>query len=190
MRKVLALFFILAIGAAIFSACEKDDICPPETQTTPILTVGFYNLINQDANKTVPSLRVIGINKDSTDRDTLNTFLDRTSKTEIEIPLMTSENSSTFILIYNSKDRIDTLENGDINVVETGNRDTIQFNYSRKERFVSRGCGYAVTITELEAVLNPKYKDTVQNPGEWIRSIFVQDKNLQDQDTVHVKIYH
>ncbi|MEH6704672.1 MAG: DUF6452 family protein [Galbibacter orientalis] len=183
MKKIFALFFVLAIGLTIFSACEKDDICPDDTLTTPYLKVGFYDFSNQDANKAVPSLRIIGI--DSTGfRDTLNTFIDRSNQTAVDIPLKTSENSSQFLIIYNSRDNEETGE-------ELGNIDTLKFNYTRQERFISRGCGYATSFTDLVTILNPAYtNDTIQNPGEWINAIFDQDENLEHQDTIHVKIYH
>lgn len=190
MKKALALLFIISFSLAILASCEKDDICPNDTLTTPVLKLGFYNISNQDRFKSVPRLRVIGINEDGTLRDTLNTFPDRSSRTEIDIPLRTNESYTSFLFIHNSSDRIDTLENGEINTVELGNIDTLRFNYTRQEEFISRGCGYAVRITELGYNLNPDYTDTIPNNEEWVTSVFVQDPNLQHQDTVHVKIYH
>ncbi|WP_417364331.1 DUF6452 family protein [Galbibacter sp.] len=190
MKKVLALLFIISASLAFFSSCEKDDICPGDTLTTPVLKLGFYNISAQDRFKSVAKLRVIGINEDGSQRDTLNTFPDRTSRTEISIPLRSSQSYTSFLFIKNSSDRIDTLDSGELETVELGNIDTLRFNYTRQEEFISRGCGYAVRITELGYNLNPDYTDTVPNNQEWITSVFVQDPNLQHQDTVHVKIYH
>src|SRR5690606_15842151 len=147
MKKVLTLIFLISASLAFFSSCEKDDICPNDTLTTPILKLGFYNISTQDRFKSVARLRVVGINEDGSRRDTLNTFPDRSSRTEINIPLRTSEAYSSFLFIKNSSDRVDTLENGDIQLIEQGNIDTLRFNYTRQEEFISRGCGYAVRIT-------------------------------------------
>lgn len=190
MKKVLALLFVFSASLALFTSCEKDDICPGDTLTTPVLKLGFYNISNQDRFKSVARLRVIGINEDGTQRDTLNTFPDRSSRTEIDIPLRTSESYSAFLFIKNSSDRTDTLDNGNIEYVELGNIDTLRFNYTRQEEFISRGCGYALRISELGYNLNPDFTDSIPNDQEWITSVFVQDPNLQHQDTVHVKIYH
>lgn len=175
---------------AFFSSCEKDDICPDDTLTTPVLKLGFYNISAQDNFKSVPRLRVVGINEDGSQRDTLNTFPDRSSRTEVSIPLRTNQSYSSFLFIHNSSDRIDTLADGTIRNVEIGNIDTLRFNYTRQEKFISRGCGYAVQITELGYNLNPDYTDSAPNNQEWVTSVFVQQPNLQIQDTVHVKIYH
>ncbi|MCM5664289.1 DUF6452 family protein [Galbibacter mesophilus] len=187
MKKLLIILFVAAIGGAIFSACEKDDICPPETLTTPLLKVGFFNFNNQDTPKAVPKLRVFGVNREEdgsyTIVDTLNTFPDRTNRVAVDLPLKTSENVSTFFIINNSRDN----EEGN----EIGNIDTLQFSYARQERFVSRGCGYGINFFELVTTLNPDYtNDTIQNPGEWITAIFDQETNLEIQDTIHVKIFH
>ncbi|QLE01579.1 hypothetical protein HX109_08380 [Galbibacter sp. BG1] len=186
MKKLLFILFIFGIGAGIFSACEKDDICPPETLTTPYLKVGFFNFNNQEREKAVPKLRVLGVNvaEDGTYTivDTLNTFPDRSNRVAVDLPLKTSENTSTFLLINNSRDN----EDGE----EIGNIDTLQFNYTRQERFISRGCGYGVNFTDLVTILNPDYNDTVQNPNEWVTAIFDQETNLENQDTIHVKIFH
>ncbi|MCF8715013.1 hypothetical protein JM658_09280 [Joostella atrarenae] len=181
MKKLLAVFFILAIGGAIFSACEKDDICPEETQTTPYLKVGFYDFSDQEEEKAVPNLRIIGLDNNDEVVDTLNTFSDRSSQTEVDIPLRTSETTSKFLFIYNSQDDDDGLETGDI--------DTLQFNYARQEYFISRGCGYGVNFSELVSILNPEYTGPDPNPDEWILALLDQDTNLEHQDTIHVKIY-
>ncbi|MCX2681527.1 DUF6452 family protein [Galbibacter sp. EGI 63066] len=180
MKKILTVLFITSLGTAFFSACERDDICPPGDLTTPVLKVGFYNLQNQDSEKRATRLRIRGMDSVGDTLAVLNTFPDRTHRTEVDIPLKTYENSSTFQFIFDSASD----EDGN----ETGNIDTIQFNYVRQERFVSRGCGYAVSFDRLEAVLNPE-QGTTSTEG-WISSIFVQDRNIQHQDTIHVKIYH
>ncbi|MEL4307836.1 DUF6452 family protein [Joostella sp. CR20] len=182
MKKFLAFVFILAVGLAIFSACEKDDICPGDTLTTPYLNIGFYNFNNQDAFKSATKLRIVGI--DSTGyAEIINTFTDRSNQTQVSIPLNTAVNYSQFIFTFNSRDDEETAE-------ELGNQDTLQFNYTRQEYFISRGCGYGVNFTDLATIINPAYKDTVQNTEEWIIAAFDQETNLQNQDTIHVKIYH
>ena len=175
MKNIVLIFIFFVISTTLFSSCEKDDICPPETHTTPLLKIGFFNFSNGDNTKTATALRIVGIENNETLLEPLNTFEDRTNQTEISVPLKAYENTTSFLFIQNSADN----EQG----VETGNIDTLTFNYSRKEHFVSRGCGYSVNIEALETI-------STNNGNEWISAIVVQQQNLQNQDTIHVKILH
>ena len=174
MKKVLILLFVLSITGAIFSACEKDDICPAATQTTPLLVVGFYDNVERDVLKAVPNLRVIGEGMQTP----VTGVPDRGNPTTIELPLKSLENSSAFQFIINSAD--------DENDNETGNVDIIRFTYEPQEIFISRGCGYSVNYNNLDAITNPGEDDT----NEWITGTSVPIRNIVNQDTVHVKIFH
>ena len=58
MKKFICLFLIV-----IFS-CEKDDICPETTQTTPRLVIEFYDLTNPDEILAVPGLYALGLDSE------------------------------------------------------------------------------------------------------------------------------
>ncbi|TRZ43772.1 hypothetical protein DMZ48_10225 [Robertkochia solimangrovi] len=168
---------ILSIAVILFtviSACEKDDICPPGSGTTPLLVVGFYDIQDQETEKSVVRLRVVGEGQD----DPVNTFTDRSSVSEISLPLKSFENSTTFAVISDSAD--------DDNGVETGNIDSIRFDYNVQEKYISRGCGYSVTYTLQEVTLNPGGSDD----DEWIVSYELPVRDITPLDTIHVKIYH
>ena len=175
MKKVIFLFSSLLLIGIIISACEKDDICPPESATTPYLKIGFFDLQDQDTPKAVPRLRVYGQGQNIT----VGTFSDRSSQTEIALPLKNYESSTSFFLVSDSAD--------DSNGQETGNVDLLEVNYQTREYFVSRGCGYAVNYTLNQVNANPDGSDATP----WIVALEVLESAVESQqDTIHVKVYH
>ncbi|MBL7472094.1 DUF6452 family protein [Robertkochia sediminum] len=174
MKKRFFLLAILTLTGAIFSACEKDDICPEGSGTTPYLHIGFFDITDQDVPKSVTRLRAVGLGQNIT----VGTFSDRTSQNEITLPLKNYENATSFYLINDSAD--------DANGVETGDVDLVEFNYQTNEVFISRGCGYAVNYILNQVVNDPEGVDSSQ----WIRALEVVKSSVQPQDTLHVKIYH
>lgn len=174
MKKLFFLLTILTLTGAIFSACEKDDICPPGSGTTPYLHIGFFDITDQDTPKSVTRLRVVGVGQEFT----VGTFNDRSSQTEITLPLKNYDNASDFFLINDSAD--------DAEGTETGNIDLVSFNYQTNERFISRGCGFAVSYVLNQVVNDPDGVDGDQ----WIRALEVVKSSVEPQDTLHVKVYH
>ncbi len=158
------------------SSCESDDICDPDTPTTPRLTITFYG--GDGVLKPVTNLYVVGqeMNPDSG-------FLFNGAST-IHIPLNINENSAKYIFTLNYDDR---------NPANTFT-DTLEFNYSRETLYVSRACGYKVNYT-----LNPK-NDTIPHPvilnnnpddllnGNWMRLIKVIDYNVINENETQINI--
>ena len=58
MKQFIYLFLIVILS------CEKDDICPETTQTTPRLVIEFYDLTNPDVLLQVPGLYALGLSTD------------------------------------------------------------------------------------------------------------------------------
>src|SRR6478672_851923 len=57
MKKI----FLTVLGAALsFSSCEKDDLCDPNTGTTPQLVIEFYDNSNPTVLKNVTDLKITG----------------------------------------------------------------------------------------------------------------------------------
>lgn len=164
----------MTILGVCITACEKDDICPPESATTPYLKVGFFDVSDREIPKAVPRLRVAGVGQEFT----VSTFADRTSQTEISLPLKNYENSTSFLLIRDSA--------SDSTGTEIGNVDLLEINYQTSERFVSRGCGYSVNYTLNEVNSNPDNNDASQ----WIIALEIFESGVEPQDTLNVKIYH
>ena len=95
MKQFIYLFLIV-----IFS-CEKDDICPETTQTTPRLVIEFYDLTNPDVLLQVPGLYALGLSTDGIEIPINNEIV--TTRSSIELPLKTDDTETEFIL-YKSYD--------------------------------------------------------------------------------------
>ena len=173
MKKIIliviaGIFLIIAIPS-----CEKDDICPADTPTTPLLIIRFYDDLNRTEPKSVTSLRVTT----GENNDIVSESLNRKSTDSIALPLKVFENSTAFKLIADSKDDTDTNN-------EIGNADIVTFSYDNKEVFISRGCGFANHYENLTENLN--------NGGDtpWILDIEIQNTTVENQTIAHVKIFH
>ncbi len=168
MKKTGLLLLILI--SIVISSCEKDDICVGEE--IPLLVIEFFdNDVTEETAKAVKKLRVLGEGK----VDAVNPKTDRTDLKSIKLPLRSNENSTAFNLISNSAD--------DDNNVETGNTDTLTFNYDKKEVFVSRACGYVIHYENLSHILQT---DT----DNWIKKIEIKETLVENQAITHVKIFH
>lgn len=174
-------FLILSIATLLF-ACERDDICAATTSTTPRLVVEFYDVVNTDDLKSVSRLSVYGEGL-VTDPDTSldETLVFNTNTNEITLPLLIGNenelNTSRFILEKDTNLRLD--ENDTTN----SNMDIIEISYTTEYVYVSRACGYKSQFIGLS--LNVEADSDL-----WISNIEIVESTLQDEDTVHVRIYH
>lgn len=164
--KIGILFFMGIIGIA---SCEKDDICVEGD--TPLLVIEFYDITDSTTLKNVPTLRVVGEGQSVT----VNTVADRAALNKISIPLKTTTNTTSFILISNSA--------SDDGGLETGNIDTLNFSYQRIEDFLSRGCGFVVNYDSLSA-------SATTDSSNWIQDIQIIRSQVINSDSTHVKIFH
>ncbi len=168
MRKLIRVIFTFLLTITLTS-CEKDDICVEGN--TPLLVLEFFNVADTTAVKNVTALRIVGEGQ----AVTVNTFTDRSNLSSVAIPLRTEENSTTFYLISNSASN----DNGQ----ETGNIDTLTFNYDRIEDFKSRACGFVVNYDNVSTELQT-------GSGNWIADIEVIRASVTNSDSTHVKIFH
>jgi len=167
LKKLIFTGFLFAL-VVLLTHCEKDDICVDGD--TPLLIIRFYDSENTSSLKEVPSLRVVGLGQSST----VNTVDDRSSADSIAIPLRINEANTRFLLIMDSADEDD---------VETGNIDTLTFNYTTNEVFISKACGFVANFEGLTEEL------TVESEN-WIQNTEIVSPLIQKQDSAHVKIFH
>ncbi|MDO6492047.1 MULTISPECIES: DUF6452 family protein [unclassified Cellulophaga] len=168
MKKIGILAAIILFTG--FTSCEKDDICVDGD--TALLIINFYDFeAEEETEKAVAKLRVVGEGKDTT----VDTVVDRTDLKTISIPLRINETSTTYNLISNSADN----EDGD----ETGNTDTVTFNYTTKEVYISRACGYVIHYNDLTSTLTA-------DADNWIKNVEVVETKVENIAVTHVKIYH
>lgn len=166
MKNYLSKLLLLA-SAFLLSTCEKDDICEAGTPTTPRLVIEFYDYTNSITKKTVTDLAIYSPN-------TTNVLLFNAVST-IEVPLETISDSVLFDFVLDSKNPIVSLQN----------LDKIKINYTRKEVYISRACGFKTLFT-----LNTNNGiELIPDSDNWIKEIIIQQYDIINENEVHVKIF-
>lgn len=164
--KRIVLFLLLPY---LFHSCEKDDICTPDTPTTPRLIIEFYDSINTSVLKEVANLQVKGEGAES--------VINFNLVSRIELPLKTNENQTNYQFTINS-----TATTSDLNT------DLIQIDYIRRDIYISRACGFKTyfNLNLLDPIKNnnPEF-DTIF----WIEDIEIIKNSIETEEDVHVKMY-
>ncbi|ESU20293.1 hypothetical protein FEDK69T_28060 [Flavobacterium enshiense DK69] len=163
--KRLTIIAMSLLLANSFWSCEKDDICPEGTPTTPNLVIEFYDAANPETLKPVTNLGVVASG--------FSTGFPYNGVSKITVPLKTNEDQTILQFIQNGSD---TNPNND-------NIDVLTFNYSRNDIYVSRACGYKTVFQLTE---DPILTD---DSSLWILSRFVTQPNIQNENETHIKIY-
>ena len=174
MKKISTLLLLLLLTTA---SCEKDDICPESTPTTPKLILRFYDISNQDDTKNVTSFGVTSLDENG------ETFVlagfNGVTTDSISLPLRIQTTAENFTRFTFYKDFA-----VDDNGIITGNPDVITFAYKREDVYVSRACGFKTIFKEL--IL------TVELDGDnWIiNSEILNNSTVENEISAHVKILH
>ena len=184
MKKTIIILLIITA----FYSCERDDICPESTPTTPHLVIKFFDIDEQSETKEVENLRILSIGDEGLREYQSATTIDSI----IYIPLRTIDNdddpengiTTKFILhkdyFYNDNDTPDI----DTDDFEEGNPDTISITYSTEEIYVSRACGYKTIFNNVEI-------DVETDGDDWIELILFDEPLTVDNETeTHVQIFH
>lgn len=181
---ILSLIILLTL-----QNCERDDICAEGTSTTPRLKVEFYDADSPEDLKSVPRLTAYGeglILDDSgmeIEPTTLSneTIIFNSSENSIDLPLRIDDNIdqertiTRFVFEKDSDLRLD--ETGDSNI------DTIEISYVPEFIYVSRACGFKSVFNDLNV--------TFDDDGDtWISSITVDVTEVNNENTIHVRIFH
>ncbi|WP_026729254.1 DUF6452 family protein [Flavobacterium denitrificans] len=184
MRKIISVLLLFTFG---LSSCEKDDICDPDTPTTPRLVIEFFDADSPSTSKEVTNLKVIG--KDMTEGIIFNENATGETKylangSKISIPLKTDADFSTFTF---------TLDSGNENAAAI-NSDEVRFNYAHQNLYVSRACGFK-TIFQLNPlsdgppISSPFIKVDSDSKGFWMKQIYVKEYNIETENETHIEVY-
>lgn len=184
MKKIISLLLLFTFG---LSSCEKDDICDPDTPTTPRLVITFYDINNSTVLKEVDDLMVIGEGKtegiifNETATDTTQYLANSSS---ISIPLRTDVDSTTYTFVLDS-------QNDNAAAI---NSDQITFNYARNTVYVSRACGFKTIFTlnprsEGPPATTPYDLTDPEGDGFWMRRINVKNYNVELENETHIEVY-
>lgn len=155
-------------------SCERDDLCDENTPTTPRMIVEFRDLIISDNLKNVTGLRI----EDFEDATRVLSGYNNVTEDQMILPLKTDidnmETGITSFRVY--KNYGDTaLENNDIITIE----------YSTKEIYVSRACGYKTIFENVEII--------IENDGDnWMEFAEPENDNQSviNEDEIHFTIRH
>lgn len=163
MKKILFGLFSVLFAMSFFN-CEKDDICEEGTPTTPRMIIEFYDNNNPTNKKTVTDLKITA--------EGLTSSLEYNAVSKIELPLKVNENTVSYSFVLNSASTTLALE------------DKIDINYTRKDVYISRACGYKTVFT-----LNSPNGMALSTPKNWIQEIAVQKTTIENENETHVKIF-
>ena len=170
MKKFIASIIVLNIIVLYLSSCEKDDICPEGTPTTPSLIIEFYNKDNREILKTI-NLEYFA--EGFADVDTI-------TSSRLELPLRVDADNVKWSMTY-----VYTPTTG--NVIR--NTDFMEFNYERNELYVSRACGYKTIFALDPDTDDTALTDSPTEDGFWISSFSVETLNIDNEDETHIKIF-
>ncbi len=180
--KSFKFFFlpIILLIIGVTASCERDDLCPESTPTTPSLIIRTSDVSNQDSKKNVFGLRVQGVGID----DALTGF-NIVSTDSIVLSLKTNSDSSQYKLhsdySYDDNGTPDDITDDVIG----GNEDIITINYTREEVYVSRACGYKTIFKDVTI--------SVEDDGDnWIQLTqpFNNPQSVEDETAAHFNLFH
>ncbi|MDR6843534.1 DUF6452 family protein [Flavobacterium granuli] len=178
MKKIIAFLMILGFAS---SSCEPDDICDPNTPTTPRMLIQFFDISNPSVAKNVTNLKVIG--EGMTEGviftpDGIDEAKYLTSGTSILLPLNTAADIVKYSFILNSGNKNPLLIN----------TDNLEFKYTRESVYVSRACGFKTTFN-----LDPGNPFTLSDakPADemWIKYVIVAQHNITYENETIIKIF-
>ncbi len=179
MKNICLLILVLFLTSPY--SCERDDICPETTPTTPRLIIDLYDFTNQEEQKNVFDFRVQGVDNDNV----LPGYNVIGATNSIMLPLRTDTNSTVYKLHINyAINNNGTPDNPDDDFLE-GNEDTITINYSTEEVYVSRACGYKTIFRNVTLLINADSDNWIK-----LKESLTENQSVEDESTTHFNLYH
>ena len=170
--KYFKILFFIGGLFLLFSGCQRDDICPEATQTTPLLVMRFYDAEDRESPISPTNLSIRSIVSDS-----IKTLYRRENSDSIVIPLRTNQPTTTYTFTI-----FDPAENEEDPEFEA-NTDTLTFSYGIEEVYVNRACAYKVMYNSLKLTIDDG------EDGEWIESYIIEEPEIEDETQAHISIY-
>jgi hypothetical protein len=179
MKKASILFILITLIIS-YCSCERDDICPESTPTTPSVIIDVFDFSNQENRKNIFDLVVAGVDNE----DILSGYA-FVSSSNLVLPLKTTDNTTQYRLIKEASVNDNGTPDDPTDDFIDGNYDTITINYSRENVFVSRACGYKTIFKNVTLTID----DDTDN---WILSQQPLNPNqsVEDESTAHFNIFH
>jgi hypothetical protein len=178
MKKTsLLLIFLLTI--AIVISCERDDICPAATPTTPKLIIHFFDRVDTEAIKFVPQIRVQGVNNNNV----LEGY-NAVNVQKLELPLRTDTTATQYRLRRDYSNNNNGTPDDPSDDFPNGNEDIITIKYITEQVFVSRACGYKTVFKNVTLTIEP-------DSDNWIasRQSVTDNQSVEDETTAHFYLF-
>lgn len=177
--RITGILVILGLVTVINFGCQRDDICPEATLTTPVLNIAFFDITETDVPKTPVNLRVKAVDYDSI-------LMNRENQSTISIPLRTDVNSTQYEFTINAP--VLPAEGEEEVPGENTNMDVITFTYNANTIYVNRACSYKVNYLDLQASLE-------EDENTWVQLIKVRENDIEvdfieNEAQIHIHIYH
>lgn len=163
----------------MLTSCERDDICPGSTSTTPKLILHFYNSTDPEAIKFVPQIRVQGVGNDAV-LDGYNAV----NIQKLELPLRTDTTATQYRLRKDYSNNTNGTPDNPNDDFPNGNPDIITIKYATENVFVSRACGYKTIFKNVTLTIEP-------DSDIWIlsRQSVTDNQSVEDETTAHFNLY-
>lgn len=156
--------FLVGLLSILFVGCQRDDICPEGTQTTPLLLIEFFNAEDPETLRVVENLVIIY-------EGNSDTLFGPTTTNNVAIPLRTDQNFTEYRFITNSGSEIE-------------NSDLLRFSYNPSQDYINRACGFKVDFLNLSVSFDPSPQDN------WIISSFVNIEDIENETESHIYFTH
>lgn len=180
---------LVLFTAFVLLSCERDDICAETTATTPRLLIEFYNPSSTDELKSVLRLTAYGeglvVDDNGMEIQPIEssdaTILFNQNSNALALPLRIDAEGELatvrFILEKDTNLRLDD------NTASNSNIDILEINYIPEFIYVSRACGYKSIYNNLDI-------DLQTDDNNWINNIDIVETTIENENTVHVRIFH
>lgn len=195
MKSKSYLFLIITI---FFVSCERDDICPEGSPSTPRLLVEFFDIADTDVLKDVPRLTVYPDNENITEPTTEDPsgailqepfLLPRVFNTNLNnagLPFLVGIEGERATLRYFFERDTNLRLNDDTST--TSNIDVVEISYIPEFIYVSRACGFRSVFREVEV-------EIIEDEDNWLLRTDFPDTietqiSVENEDITHVQLFH
>ena len=165
-------YLFLSLVALLSFSCEKDDVCPATTQTTPRMVIEFYDIAAPEEIKLVPGLFAIGVDSNGNEVPIHNELV--STRSSIALPLQNNSNQTQFKL-YESYDLIDS--------TVSGNPDIITITYDIESLYISRACGY-INNYSIQTF------SIASDNDQWMINSEILITQITNENEIHIKVLH
>ena len=146
--------------------CTRDDICPDDTQTTPLLVIKFMDISNPTQVKAVDNLRITLANTSQTE------VLPATTDTLYKIPL----NPIATSVDYNFTKGYEGTE---------PNTDAFNITYQRgADIYINRACGFRTSFIDIDPTIQ------AEGSANWMLGNTINNTTVENEDITHITIFH